>query len=356
MKNRILEQICSVALKRSFKLDAKQKRSLQNMRECKTTRYGGRVVQCTKCGTIATVYNSCNQRGCPICYKANQKRWEDKVLTSVLNVNHFHLVISIPQVFTGVWLRNKKDFMNAFFECVKRAINNISKYYGITPGCIAVFQTHGKGMSYKPHIHCVLSDGGLTGNGDWMPLGTISYTRITDVIKEYLVKELQRKHIQDIPEQKDINDREWNVYATYYQGNVQKIIGYLAHAAKGVVINLNQELVENEEKGTFSYIERHAGKETRIELDKELFVSRYMNHIPVPHTVTVRNYGLYSNQYSDKLEKLQKIFPMEIEMEEAECVDHCPICHAAMEIIMTLEPYEEVPAHEILCKIKLPEK
>ena len=152
MKNRILEQICSVALKRSFKLDAKQKRSLQNMRECKTTRYGGRVVQCTKCGTIATVYNSCNQRGCPICYKANQKRWEDKVLTSVLNVNHFHLVISIPQVFTGVWLRNKKDFMNAFFECVKRAINNISKYYGITPGCIAVFQTHGKGMSYKPHI------------------------------------------------------------------------------------------------------------------------------------------------------------------------------------------------------------
>lgn len=83
MKNRILEQICSVALKRSFKLDAKQKRSLQNMRECKTTRYGGRVVQCTKCGTIATVYNSCNQRGCPICYKANQKRWEDKVKRKV---------------------------------------------------------------------------------------------------------------------------------------------------------------------------------------------------------------------------------------------------------------------------------
>ena len=135
MKSHILEQICSIALKSSFPADTKQKRFLKSMRECRTTRYGGRIVKCPQCGTIKTIYNSCNHRGCPICYQRNQKIWKNRVLESMLHTNHYHLVFSIPQAFTSIWLRHKKDFMNAFFECVKRSIASITKEYGITPGC-----------------------------------------------------------------------------------------------------------------------------------------------------------------------------------------------------------------------------
>lgn len=182
MKSLILEQICSVALDSSFHADSKLKWFLKSMRECRTTRYGGRVVKCPQCGTIKTVYNSCNHRGCPICYRRNQRLWKNRVLVSMLNTNHYHLVFSIPQAFTGVWLKNKKDFMNAFFECVKRSIATITTDYGITPGCAAVFQTHGKGMAYKPHIHCALTAGGITETGEWIPVGSISYTRLAKVI------------------------------------------------------------------------------------------------------------------------------------------------------------------------------
>lgn len=348
MKSHILEQICSIALKSSFPAPAKQKRSLKNMKECRTTRYGGRVVQCPQCGTIKTIYNSCNQRGCPICYKRNQKLWEHRVLESLLNTNHFHLVFSIPEVFTVVWLRHKKDFMNAFFECVKKAIATISKDYGVTPGCVAVFQSHGKGMVYKPHIHCAVTAGGITADGKWVQLGSISYTRLAKIVQDNLKKELLKKEIGEInlPQEYEINDREWSVYSTYYQNSAEKIIGYLSHTANGVVINLNQDIEEDTVRGTMRFTENHAGKQISTELQKVTFVERYVNHIPPPHTVTVRYYGLYSNQYSSQLEKLQKQFPVEIDYEDEVLVDHCPNCHAPMEIIKTLEPYEVVMTYE----------
>jgi len=344
MKSRILEQICSIALRSSFLAPAKQKRSLKNMRECRTTRYGGRVVECPQCGTIKTIYNSCNQRGCPICYKRNQKLWEHRVLESLLNTNHFHLVFSIPQIFTAIWLRHKKEFMNAFFECVKRAIATISSDYGVTPGCVAVFQSHGKGMVYKPHIHCALTAGGITENGKWVQLGSIAYTRLAKVVQDNLIKELLKKEIvaSELPDEDEIDNREWTVYSTYYQNSAEKIIGYLSHTANGVVINLNQDIEEDLIEQTMRFTENHAGKQISTELKKVTFVERYLNHIPPPHTVTVRYYGLYSNQYSSQLEKLQEQFPVEIDYEDEELVDHCPNCHTPMQIIQTLEPYEVV--------------
>lgn len=274
----------------------------------------------------------------------------------MLNTNHYHVVFSIPQVFTGIWLRHRKDFMNAFFECVKKAIAAITKEYGITPGCAAVFQTHGKGMAYKPHVHCALTAGGITETGEWIPLGTISYTLLAKVIQDNLVKELRKKGIEELPECTEINTREYSAYATYHQHSAEKIIGYLAHTANGVVINMNQKIIEDTTKGTFRFTEVHAGKQISTELQKETFVERYINHIPPAHTVTVRYYGLYSNQYSSKLEKLQKLFPMEMDFEEDDTVDHCPNCHAPMEIVKTLEPYEDISDMDDLCKHGPPER
>ena len=328
------------------------------MRECRTTRYGGRLVQCPHCGTIKTIYNSCNQRGCPICYKRNQKIWEQRVLESLLNTNHFHLVFSIPQIFTLVWLRNKKEFMNAFFECVKKAIATITKDYGITPGCVAVFQSHGKGMVYKPHIHCALTAGGISSGSKWVPLGSIAYTRLAEVVKENLCKELLKKEIDinELPKESEINNREWTVYSTYYQDSAEKIVGYLSHTACGTVINLKQDFEIDSNQETIRFTENHAGKQISTELSQVTFTERYVNHIPPPHTVTVRYYGLYSNQYSSRLEALQKEFPIEIDYEDEELVDYCPHCHTPMDIIRTLEPYEVVMTLEEVSDHDPPDK
>ena len=325
------------------------------MRECRTVRYGGRVVLCPTCGLIKTIYNPCNQRGCPICYKRNQKIWKNRVVKALLNVPHYHLVFSIPQAFTAVWLRHKKDFMNAFFACVKRSIATITSDYGVTPGCVAVFQTHGSGMSYKPHVHCALTAGGINKKNEWVARGSISYRKLAKVIQENLVKELKKRGIEDLPQEHTVNNREWSVYATYYKDGAKQIIGYLSHTAHGVVINLNQTIEEDHKNGTIRFTEMHAGKLIHTVLEKTIFIKRYLNHIPPPHTVTVRYYGVCSNKYRELLEELKKQFPIEIEYEDEQVVDYCPHCHTPMEILMTFDPYEIVMTYEEYCERGPPE-
>jgi Putative transposase. len=212
-------------------------------------------------------------------------------------------------------------------------------------------------MVYKPHIHCALTAGGITLNSKWVSIGSIAYTRLAKVIQDNLVKEILRKDIDrnELPKENEINNREWTVYSTYYQDSAEKIVGYLSHTANGVVINLNQDIEEDLVRGTMRFTENHAGKQISTELEKTTFVERYLNHIPPPHTVTVRYYGLYSNQFSSKLEELQKEFPIEINYEDQELVDHCPECHTPMDIIKTLEPYEVVMSYEEFCNHDPPE-
>jgi len=41
------------------------------------------------------------------------------------------------------------------------------KYLGATPGIISVLHTWGQQLSFHPHIHAIVSGGGITGDSDW---------------------------------------------------------------------------------------------------------------------------------------------------------------------------------------------
>ncbi len=357
MKSQVLNELCEVVSRRSFKAPSTIKQYIRGMTECRTTRYGGRVVQCSDCGKTQVLYNSCNKRGCPICYRHRQKQWESHVRVRILHTSHFHLIFSIPEAYTNVWLLHKKEVMNAFFESVKKAIGKISSEYGITPGCVASFQTHARGMAYKPHIHCALTDGGVIGKkAEWVRLGSISYTMLRDVVKQTFDKHLRRllkTNLEDLPKENEIDDRGWSVYGTYSKGDAEHIIGYMAHVSTGTVINLNKGITIDTEKGTIRFSERHGEHVVETELRKEVFCERYLNHIPVKHTVTVRYYGLYSNDYSSVLYKLQEQFPGS-EYEEPEWTDTCPVCHKPMVVVKLLDPYEEPMPLEYYEKHRVP--
>jgi hypothetical protein len=57
-----------------------------------------------------------------------------------------------------------------------------------------------------------------------------------------------------------------------------------------------------------------------------------------------------------QLEKLQAQFPIEIDYEDEDLVDHCPQCHAPMNVIKILDPYEVVMTADELSDHDPPEK
>src|SRR5512137_867298 len=97
-------------------LSPSQRHVIENMGKCHTHELGGRVLICPDCGTRIVQYNPCNKRGCPTCYKKNQIQWQQKAQKRVLPTRHYHLVFSIPERYTTIWLRHKCAVTEALFS------------------------------------------------------------------------------------------------------------------------------------------------------------------------------------------------------------------------------------------------
>jgi len=122
MGNQQLDTLLSLSQLPEITLTASMAHALENMKKCRTVEKGGRVLFCPECKTSMILYNPCNKRGCPICYRKNQIQWQNKAERKLLPVTHYHLTFSIPDSYTGIWLRNKKAVMDSLFIAVREAI------------------------------------------------------------------------------------------------------------------------------------------------------------------------------------------------------------------------------------------
>lgn len=350
MSANILDEINSIVHSSMFFKTFEQQHALDNMQSCRTIHRGGRILECPNCDKHLIIYHPCNQKGCPTCSRRNQILWKEKVQKNILPVSHYHLVFSIPQAFTVVWLRNKHKVINILFKCVSKVISEISNEYDILVGSVLVFQSHGKSMCYKPHIHCILSAGGLSEQNEWVEIGSLKYSHMEDEFRTLVYQEmLENISGEGLPDTKDIDVKEWRVHPEYHQGSGNNIVGYLSHTACGAVIDLNQSFIINDD--TIQFTETHNKQKIETTLKKKTFAERYLNHIPPKGSVTVRYYGLYANQHKKEFKKILKKFPkQEVEMEKKALVEYCPDCKTQMNTILIFPPNADLTYYEMVCE------
>ena len=362
----ILDTILKATNSPSFIVTSEQRRALQNMQSCRTLIRGGIVLQCPECKTTQILYHPCNQRGCPICYKKNQILWKTKLQKRILPTSHFHLVFSVPQVFTTIWLRNKKTITNILFSSISKCIKELGKELGILFGSVLVFQSKGKGLCYKPHVHCILTAGGLNDAKQWVDVGSIDYTKLKERLCSIVSKKLVKApDIDNAFNISAINKKEWSIYPTFHHLTGKDIVEYLSHSMSGVVIDMEQNFKIDNELNTIGFSEIHAGKKIDTTLSTQTFIERYLNHIPPAKTVTVRYYGFYSNRNKKELEiwKKKLIGSIDYKTIAPELITYiCPTCKSKMHEVFVFRPFAKPdfskygflhgpPKHGSICKI-----
>jgi hypothetical protein len=340
----IFDVINETAMSPEIMLSSDEDYALSNMRTCRTSERGGQILCCSDCGSSKIVYNPCNQRGCPLCYKKNQIKWKNKRQKKLLPVSHYHLVFSIPQDFVITWLLHKRKVIESFFVCVGDAIKELGEEYGLLFGFVLAFHSHGKGMCYKPHVHCVLTAGGMNAHKKWIEIGSLQYTRLVIKLRRTFYQILmERISIEDLPDRRTLDDREWKVHPTMHRKTGKWIMEYLSHSISGVVINMHQDFIIDKNKGTIGFSEMHSGNRIETVLSTTTFTERYLNHIPPSSEVMIRYYGLYANLHADELEAIRKelvdLDTGEEEIEE-EKIHTCPICQGQMFAVITFPPNE----------------
>jgi len=327
------ERLTTLKPQSGIMLSGTQWHSLESMKKCRTFELGGRLLECPECGARIIQYNPCNMRGCPICCEKNQIQWRLKTKKRILPTRHYHLTFSIPEYYTKIWLRNKKEVSESLFQAVRVAIQVMSDKKGLLLGSILVFHSHGTGMSYKPHMHCVLSGGGLDNTGRYCELGSIPFhdleQNVEDGFESSIKKQIGTEKVAEACLEKKNN---YKVYTGVHEDSGDAIIDYLSRTRNGVVVDIEREVVV--EGNEIVITQNDNGVDRVTHLDQKVFLERYLNHIPPEKTVMTRYYGLYANRHKDDYKNAKKqVKDKKIVEEEKPYIELCPICNSETRVL-----------------------
>jgi hypothetical protein len=320
--------------RRAHGMPLRQLRAMRAIEICRTAELGGHVDECDHCGAVRISYNSCRNRHCPKCQCLNKERWLVARKKDLLPTDYFHLVFTLPEDVRPLALRNQKSVYNLLFKAVADTIKELtedSKHLGAEVGFIAILHTWSQTLIDHPHMHCIVTGGGLSADGKrWIPckrefflpvkvLSRLFRGKFLAYLKEAYMKgkikfsgkmaPLKDKHAFN-GLLKDLYGQEWGVYCKPPFPNAEKVMEYLGQYTHRVAVS-NERLVKLEDgRVTFRYRNRNDNDTIKLmSLDASEFIRRFLLHILPDGFMKIRHYGILSNRNrNSKLRQCNKIF------------------------------------------------
>ena len=308
-------------------LTAQQRRALRDLGACRTEALGGRLEQCSCCGTREYLYNSCRNRHCPKCQAGCRAEWLDREASYLLPVEYHHLVFTLPAAVAELARHNPRLIYNLLFEAASQSVREVAanpRHLGAQVGLTAVLHTWGQTLSLHPHLHLMASGGGLSCNargeideqplwkscrpGFFLPVRVLS-RRFRGKFLAGLNAAWQegKLHTADcaglvcprawgkwLSEQRR---QDWVVYSQPPSAGAEVVLKYLARYTYRVAISNSRLLHASAEEVTFSYKDyRHGGQSKELTLSTAEFARRFLQHVLPGGFVRVRHYGLLANR------------------------------------------------------------
>jgi Putative transposase/Transposase zinc-binding domain len=161
------------AYRKTHPLTAGQFKAMRNIEVCRTAVLGGHVDVCLACDFNRPAYNSCRNRHCPKCQALKQAAWIEARRERILPTHYFHVVFTVPQELNALALRNPVRVYDIMFVAASETLIELGadpERLGGLPGITAVLHTWTRTLAYHPHVHCIVTGGGLAPDGNaWIP-------------------------------------------------------------------------------------------------------------------------------------------------------------------------------------------
>jgi hypothetical protein len=293
------------ALRRSRVLSSEQHAALRAIERCRTAVLGGHLDVCTACGHDRPSYNSCRNRHCPKCQSLAQARWTDKRLERLLPVRYFHVVFTLPSELRAVAARHREAVFDLLFAAASQtllALSHDPKRLGAQLGATMVLHTWTRDLRFHPHVHAIVTGGGLTEDArrwvrsrpDFLFPVRVMGALFRGKMLAALERAQARGQIDLGPIALDpLHKMRWVVYAKRPFGGPEQVIRYLGRYTHRVGIS-NRRLVAMDERGvTFRTKD---GK--RATLPGQELLARFVQHVLPPGFVKIRHYGLHAASHA----------------------------------------------------------
>jgi hypothetical protein len=156
------------AFVRAHVLLPEQHAVLRAIARCRTAALGGHLEVCDSCSYSRPAYNSCRNRHCPKCQALTQARWIERRMERVLPTHAFHVVFTLPSELRGLVMGNREKLFNMLLASAAESLLELGrdpKWLGAELGVTSVLHTWTRALLFHPHVHCIVTGGGLSLDG-----------------------------------------------------------------------------------------------------------------------------------------------------------------------------------------------
>ena len=296
-------------LEAQVRLTLEQRRVLRAIELCRTAALGGHLDVCRACGYEHAA--SCRNRHCPKCQALAQERWIDARAERLLPVRHFHVVFTLPSELRGLSKFRPRELYDALFAAAAETLlelgeSRLSAKLGVT----MVLHTWTRDLRLHPHVHAILTAGGLgIEDGRWKPSNNkylFPVHAMGALLRGKMMAALHRLHARGVfSDFDDFADPEgfdrltarlarasWVVYAKRPFRDARFVLRYLGRYTHRVAISNSRIIAMTDDAVTFRTKDSQTATLTPVE-----FLRRFVQHVLPDGLHKIRHYGLYAGSH-----------------------------------------------------------
>jgi hypothetical protein len=357
------------------RLSAPQYRAARALRDCRSAALGGHVQRCPNGHVERVWYNSCRNRSCPQCNGLAKERWLKRIQARLIDCAHWHVIFTIPHQLNVLWRLNTAVMTEVLFGAARDTLLELladARHLGAKPGMQLALHTWTRALDLHPHIHALISDGGLR-EGVWVRPRRSHFLPARVVMMLFrgkLLAKVRALHAagalrlpESISAQRLISELNrlgrkvrWNVRVCERYAHGRGVSLYLARYVKGGPYHNTQIVRASATEVVFRYPPNaqpgQAKRSAALVLSPQRFLSRVLQHAPEPRRHTVRYYGLYAHAKRAQLDAARRLHaqalvapsaPIEWQaylerFPRALAATRCPHCQAPLVRAATIVP------------------
>lgn len=229
----------------------------------------------------------------------------------IKGVGHRHVVLTTPKELWSYFLKDRsllKVMANAGAELIK----DILAFYrrkGVEPGICLCIQTSGRALNFNPHLHLLITEGGLGKDNKWNSLSYISRDLLGKKWQYFLLTRL-KKNLPKSERTKKLIDKlfkEKRMFITYAKQERKRrvdIVGYLIKYVISPPISYRRIIEYKDDEVTFRYQTREGAQNKVKKLTVLGFIHLLVQHIPKENQKMIHYYGLYARPRAKKLKRI----------------------------------------------------
>jgi len=308
-------------------------------------------------------------------------RWLKREMNYLLPVDYYHVVFTLPAEVADLALANPAALYDLLLQTAAATLRVVAanpKWLGAAVGMVLMLHTWGQNLQHHPHVHCVVTGGGLSCDaqgvvevsprwhacrpGFFLPVRVLSRVFRSKFLKLLRAAIDQGKlvfsgRLAALAEASAFGQwlsalyaKDWVVYAKPPFGGPEQVLKYLARYTHRVAISNHRLLQLDNGQVTFRYKD-YAGdhRQRMLTLSAEEFLRRFVQHVLPKGFVKIRHYGLLANRQRQlRLDQCRRILLVttatatlagsaQTGLIELDSVPHCPHCGGSR-IVRTVVP------------------